>query len=82
MNRSVDQTLEWLDMVSCDIKERGSFVIADMLKENTALKMVILNDNPIGQRGGRAVLRGEKKRHNKITYVHSLSRSVCVCVCE
>eukprot|EP01052_Picozoa_sp_SAG31_P024419 SAG31_NODE_2076_length_6507_cov_3.611267_5_plen_85_part_00 len=36
-------------------------VIADMLKENRGLKRVLLNENPIGQRGARAVLRALRK---------------------
>ena len=36
---------------------QGAFVMADMLKENRGLRTLVLDDNPIGQRGGRAILR-------------------------
>ena len=38
-------------------KLQGAFVLADMLKENKGLQDLILSENPIGQRGGRAILR-------------------------
>ena len=44
-----------------EMKERGAMVIADVLKENKVLKEIILNENSIGQRGGRAVLRAMRK---------------------
>jgi Ran GTPase-activating protein (RanGAP) involved in mRNA processing and transport len=44
-----------------EIKELGAFVLADMLKENKNIREVVLDENPIGQRGGRAVLRCIRK---------------------
>ena len=32
-------------------------VIADMLIENRTLSSLVLDDNPVGKRGGRAILR-------------------------
>ena len=50
-------TLRILDVTHDNIQEKGAFVLADMLKENKGLEKLILSDNPIGQRGGRAMLR-------------------------
>ena len=36
-------------------------MLADALKENKALYSVVLDDNPVGQRGCRAVLRSLRK---------------------
>ena len=52
-----NEMLKVLDVTHDQIQEKGAFVLADMLKENRGLEKVILSDNPIGQRGGRAVLR-------------------------
>ena len=52
-----NETLKVLDVGHDQIQEKGAFVLADMLKENRGLEKVILSDNPIGQRGGRAILR-------------------------
>ena len=50
-------SLTSLDLSHNDIRERGTMVIGDMCKENTTLKQLWLDSNPIGERGGRAILR-------------------------
>jgi hypothetical protein len=54
-------TLTTLDLTHNEIKEKGCFVIADMLKEKTSLDHIILDENPIGERGARAILRTIRK---------------------
>lgn len=49
--------LLWLDLTHTELEERATMVIADAAKENTTLQTLLLNDNPIGQLGGRAILR-------------------------
>lgn len=52
-----NKDLLWLDLAHTELEERATMVIADAVKENTTLQTLILNDNPIGQLGGRAILR-------------------------
>ena len=56
-----NRSLRILDIVHCNIQERGTMVLADMLKENQSLKTVRLGQNPIGQRGGTAILRALRR---------------------
>ena len=56
-----NRRLEFLDLTHVEMKERGAMVMADVLKEDKTLATVLLNENPIGQRGGRAVLRAMRK---------------------
>ena len=53
--------LETLNLEHAAIAERGTLVLADMLKDNKTLKLVRLAGNPIGRRGGRAVLRAIRR---------------------
>ena len=49
--------LKYLGLAHNGIRERGAVMLGDMLKENKALEMVVLDGNPIGIRGGRMILR-------------------------
>lgn len=57
-----NKELLWLDLTHTELEERATMVIADAVKENTTLRTLVLNDNPIGQLGGRAVLRAMVSR--------------------
>ena len=45
-----------VDLSHCEIGPRGTMVLADMLKENLGLRKLSLSGNPIGRRGGGALL--------------------------
>jgi Ran GTPase-activating protein (RanGAP) involved in mRNA processing and transport len=49
--------LKYLNICHNEIRGRGCFVIADTLKENKTLDTIIFDGNPLGIRGGRAILR-------------------------
>lgn len=53
-----------LELAKCEIGDRGTMMLADMLQENSRLKYVVLSKNPIGQRGGRAILRAIRETIN------------------
>ena len=52
-----NKAVEVLDVSHCNIAERGAMVLADMLIENRFITSLILDNNPVGKRGGRAILR-------------------------
>ena len=52
-----NKALEVLDVSHCSIAERGAMVLSDMLIENRVITSLVLDDNPVGKRGGRAILR-------------------------
>ena len=52
-----NQTLELIDISHCDVGEKGAIVLADSMKENETVQQLILDNNPIGHLGGRAILR-------------------------
>ena len=78
-------SLTSLDLTHNHIAERGTMVIGDMCKENTALKRLKLDENPIGERGGRAILRAYKaqlmyKIDREISMVKTNFVRHCLCL--
>jgi len=59
----VNTVLDHLNLTHCLIKEQGAMVVGDMLKENRFLESLVLDSNPIGRRGGRALLRAIDTQH-------------------
>jgi hypothetical protein len=54
---AAQETITALDISNNDIGEQGATVVADMLKENKHLVDINMDCNPVGRRGGRAMLR-------------------------
>ena len=71
----VTPCIEWFEPA------QGAFVLADMLKENKQLKHIMIGHNPIGQRGGRAVLRA-LDRMIKIGTARTRTVRACARACQ